>query len=787
MRRTRTAAGRRVTSLLEAVLLGWLGAGAGLRGQVAGTAARAPVVREVAIEIQRYESVAEDVIRANLQTRAGLDYSERMVSEDVRNLQKLGYFRNVTVRVERLDDTAVRVIFVVEGNPMVRRVEFRGNKHYRSRKLLEEMLTAENKPLNEYALERDAKKIEELYRGQGYDQIDASYQVDVTPGTTDAAVVFEVAEGPRAFIKEVRFSGNSALPAGELRKVLLKTRVRRFWSWITKSGIYLPDEFQQDLDRLRDYYFNRGYVDMKVAGTELERLPRGLRVSIAIEEGRQYRLGAAEITGNVQFATDDLRRRLQMKQGDVFDLSKVRADGQAIEDYYGERGYADARARIEQIPDLGAGVIAVRYTLQEGQLQYIREIKVRGNERTKDKVVRREMLVHPGELLNSVKVRTSEQRLLNLGYFEKVDIIPQATEMDPYRDLVVDVEEGRTGQFMVGVGASSDEDIMGFVELAQSNFDISDPPTFLGAGQKMRVRAQAGTRRQDYRLSFTEPWFLDRKLSAGFDLYRQDFDYVDADYEEARTGGALRLGWPLARVDRFLRARTTYRLEEIDIHDVDEDASDIIKEEEGRRTASSVTLDIDRDTRDSLRRPTRGHHTILSNTLMGGPLGAETDLYRSEIRTGHFLPLPWQKHVLHLSGRIGGVEEFDDTDRVPIFERYFLGGSTTIRGFKYRHASPRDENDEPIGGRSMWLGSAEYLIPLIEQIWLAGFYDIGEVSLDSWSWETGEYNAGAGLGVRLYIRPLGTINLDYGWPVATDRYSEDMDNGRFHFNFGYIF
>jgi outer membrane protein insertion porin family len=302
----------------------------------------------------------------------------------------------------------------------------------------------------------------------------------------------------------------------------------------------------------------------------------------------------------------------------------------------------------------------------------------------------------------------------------------------------------------------------------------------------MRLRAQVGTRRQDYLASFTEPWFLDRRLSLGTDLYRRDYNYVGSDYDETRTGGAIRLRWPLPFVDNFTSARVTYRLEDVEIHDVDEDASDIIKDEEGRRTASSVTLDLQRDSRDSWRRPTRGNRTVLSGTVMGGALAGDTDLYRPEIETGHYHKLPWMDHVLHLRGRVGSVEPYGDSARVPIFERYFLGGSNQLRGFKYRHASPRDENGDPIGGNSVWFGSVEYLVPVIDAIWLAAFYDIGQVTPESWQWDTDNYNAGAGLGLRLFIPPLGSINLDYAWPVSKDDYPGDSTRN-FHFNFGYIF
>ncbi|MGI6300071.1 MAG: outer membrane protein assembly factor BamA [Verrucomicrobiota bacterium] len=747
----------------------------------------APVIGEVLIDLRGFQTVSEEIIRANIQTRPGLVYSSRMTREDVRNLKEMGYFRNVQVRLDPTEDEGrVRVIFVVEGNPIIRSLRFEGNKKYRAKRLKEEMITDQDRALNEYALERDSTKLIEFYREHGFDQVQVSYEVETEESTGASSVTFFIQEGPRGFIRQLAFEGNQAFSDRELKKAFEKTKIRRIWSWLFGSGVYLPDDYELDVELLKEFYQNHGYVDARVVDTRFERLRNGLRIVTVVEEGRQYQLGQVQIVGNQVFALEDLQAQLKMKPGEIFDVSKVRTDAGAVEDYCGVRGYANARVQIERVPEDDQKTISVIFHLTEGIQQFVREIRIAGNDRTKDKVIRREVLLNPGEVLNSVKVRTSQQRLRNLGYFDQVRMIPQETDAEQYRDLVVEVEEGRTGEFMVGVGASSDEEILGFMELRQNNFDIAKPPTFMGAGQKMRLRAQVGTRRQDYLISFTEPWFLDRRLSLGTDLYRRDYNYVGADYDETRTGAAIRLRWPLPFIDNFTSARVTYRLEDVEIHDVDDDASELIKQEEGRRTASSVTLDLTRDSRDSYRRPTSGNRTVLSGTVMGGALAGDTDLYRPEIETGHYHKLPWMDHVLHLRGRVGSMEPYGDSERVPIFERYFLGGSNNLRGFKYRHASPRDENGDPIGGNSVWFGSVEYLVPVIDQIWLATFYDVGQVNTDSWEWATDNYNAGAGIGLRLFIPPLGSINLDYAWPVSKDDYPEPSTRN-FHFNFGYIF
>jgi outer membrane protein insertion porin family len=452
-----------------------------------------------------------------------------------------------------------------------------------------------------------------------------------------------------------------------------------------------------------------------------------------------------------------------------------------------DRGYIKTAVDPRVTLDTNAATATVSYQVAEGMLAYIQNIEIRGNAQTKDKVIRREIGVAPGEVYNEVRVRSSENRVRNLNYFSYVNSYPESTAASNRFNLVFDVEEQRTGQFMVGAGISSVDNLIGFVELTQGNFDLFGWPRFTGGGQKLRLRAQFGSSRSDLELSLIEPWFLNRRLSLGLDLFRRENRYNSDEYDQITTGAALTLGKPLFT---FNRINWIYGLEDIDIRNVSTNASELIQAEEGGRLKSYGTVELIRDTRDSAFVATRGFRGSASATLAGGPFGGETDTYQFQLRASQFFPL-WFDHVLNFRGWTSIIQEYGDSDRVPIFDRLFVGGPRTVRAFRYRKVGPKDETEEPIGGRSAAFATAEYTIPLVEKIRLALFYDVGvvwqdlyEEDLESLAVGDGVVCDGYGLGIRFDF-PQFPIQLDYAWPLNTDEVTSD--SGRFSFSIGYTY
>jgi len=351
------------------------------------------------------------------------------------------------------------------------------------------------------------------------------------------------------------------------------------------------------------------------------------------------------------------------------------------------------------------------------------------------------------------------------------------------KNLVVSVNEMNTGNFSIGAGYSSIDSILGFVEITQGNFDLFNPPWFQGGGQKLRLRAQFGARREDYEATFIEPWFLAQKLQLSVDLYHRDLRFVSLNdlYNLRRTGA--RLGLSRALGSDFLIGGVSYTIENVSIYDVATNASPAIQQEAGSRLVSKVGASIAYDTRNSTLLPNKGQRTELRAEVAGGPLGGDTDFYKFELGSAWYFRGIATNHVLTLGARAGVVERYGDSPRVPLFDRWFLGGIDSLRGYRYRQVGPRDNTGEPLGGDTYWFASAEYTIPIIDFLGFAVFYDIGMVYPDAYQWNFGHYNDNYGFGIRLNIPRLGPLRLDYGIPITSD--PENRSSGRFQFSVGY--
>jgi outer membrane protein insertion porin family len=585
----------------------------------------------------------------------------------------------------------------------------------------------------------------------------------------------------------------------------MKTK-RHWWgSWLSGSGVLKDDQFQEDLDKVREYYRSHGYIDVEVRGTKVERVSRKwLVVHLDLFEGRQYKIGSVQIEGTRLFPVADIQKKLKMTGGQTFTPDGLQKDSKAIEDYYGGRGYLDTSVRSVRVPNVQTGRMDVTYTVKEGELTYIEKIEIRGNTKTKDKVLRRELAVAPGDIYDTVRVTKSAERLKNLGYFAKVDTTPEPTAVPNRKNLVVNVEEQRTGTLTFGAGFSSIDSLVGFVEVTQGNFDLFNWPTFTGGGQKLRMRAQVGLQRQDYILSFTEPWFLDRQLSLGFDAFYREAGYLSSDYTEKRVGGDVRLG---KAINQFLRWEVQYSLQDIAQSITATNISQELLSQSGTWLRSSLLTTLTYDTRDSVFLTMRGNRSELSGELVGGPLGGNVSIYKLNARTTFFFPF-FNGHVLELIGAAGVADAYGSSrgsgptvtetvvnggvtnfvpvkvDDVPLFDRYFLGGANTLRGFDYRKVGPKDINSEPIGGNTYVNATVEYSIPVVERVRFALFFDVGEVERNAYQFAAGDLMGDVGGGVRLNL-PVGPLRLDYGWPIITDGLSGRT--GKIQFSVGYQF
>ena len=786
----------------------WLAALMMLGVVVSGQPVRAlepePIVREIEIKFIGPETVNRTLVTANIQTAVGKPRSRETIEQDVRNLITTGNFSDVRVSEETVDG-GVKVTFQVQGKGTIKEITFEGQKRFKEERLRRELSVKVGDILSELKLTEDARKMTQMYQKAGYPDVKIDPELSIDKDTGGALVKFKVTEGNRVFIKEVRFVGNQSYPAekGALwfrsgLQSMIKTKHRWWMSWLNDSGMLKDEEFQEDLDKIRGFYRDHGFIDMEITGTDIQRIgDRWMVITITISEGHQYKVGSVRLEGNKLFPAAELEKQLKMGAGRLFTPAGLTADLKALEDYYGGRGYLDTSVRATKTPNIETGRMDLLYTVREGELVYIERIDINGNVKTKDKVIRRELAVAPGDIYNTVRIDRSVERLKNLGYFKKVETRPEPTDVPNRRDLELTVEEQQTGNVMFGAGFSSIDSFLGFVELTQGNFDLFNFPSFTGAGQKMRLRMQMGVKRQDYILSFTEPWFMDQRLSLGVDLFHNSASYLSTQFTEQRTGGTIRME---KAVNEFLRAQAQYSIQEISMN-VDHNASQELQSQSGGKLRSAVQAGLVWDTRDNVFLTTRGSRTEVSGEVAGGPLGGDVTLYKLNAKTAFYFPV-FNGHVVQVLGAAGMVDAFGRSkdsgatvfepssgkfvkvNDVPMFDRYFLGGANTLRGFSYRDVGPKDAQNEPIGGNAYADATVEYTFPIVERIRGALFFDIGNVWREPSDIGLGDLKSDFGLGVRLNL-PIGPLRLDYGYPLQTDKTTSK--SGHIQFSVGYQF
>jgi len=718
------------------------------------------------IEVKGNRRVSALIILSRIRTKVGEPLSKEIIREDIKKIYGLGYFSDVSVDVEDYLD-GVKVTFLVVEKPYIERIEIEGNKRLSKEDIQKAMVLAVGDIFREEILKEDLRRIRSLYEKKGFYKVEVDAKWEVEKGKV--AIKIMVKEGPRIKVKEIIIKGNKNIPTRRILKVMKTRRAGLFW-----KGVFGKEILEEDKQRIKDLYQQEGYLEGEVIGEELKYDPSGrfLTITLTIVEGERYYVDGIEIKGNKLFSTEVLKKQISLKPGKPYNPFAVEKDVQALEDYYTRYGYITTRVWGTPFVDARKKKVKVRFEIEEGPRVYVRLIKIRGNIKTKDKVIRREILIKPGEVFDGEKVKRSREKIFNLGYFKEVRVRTQPTDKPNYYDLIFEVEERKTGIFAFALGYSDVERAMVYVEVQQSNFDITNPPTFVGGGQKLKLSATIGRWREDYVLSFTEPYFRDRPLSLGFDLYNTLREWNE--YDERRRGGGIRIG---KRLTPDLYLSTRYRYEMVRLFHLSGSVGEEIKKEEGRNDISSYRVGLVYDTRDNVFDPSKGKLTGGSIELAGGILGGDYNFYKWRAYYNQYIP--WKKYVwsYHVEG--GLVENYPPSTRVPLYERFYLGGPHTIRGYDYRAVGPEDEEGNPIGGSVFSLFNLEFKYPIVEVIKGIVFFDAGEVWESPRKIRWRDLKESVGVGVRIKT-PIGPISLDYGYALEKKR-------GRWHFSIGYIF
>jgi outer membrane protein insertion porin family len=736
-----------------------------------------PIVRSIDVQYTGPATISRERILAQMRTKIGLPYSDTVAENDIRALYNTGQVQNVRIFGQPEGD-GVKVIVAVQTRTMLNEIQIDGATRISPKKLRKNLGVKLNTPLREEDLEKGREKIMETYQAHGFNDVEVTFRVeaiDAIRGTSRA--VYTVNEGIKGSVSTVRFEGNTHFSDRVLRKQM-KTRQKTLFSFVDKSGRLDETQLQDDLQKVREFYQNHGYIDVAVRDVTKQRTSSGaLQIVIAIDEGPQYHVGKLTFVGYKATTEQKLRAVVKMKEGSVYSAKAIKDDAKALADAYGSGGYVDLTI-VPETSQAHDRLIDITYKIDEGQRSYVERISISGNTRTKDKVIRREVLIAPGDIFNTVRVETSKKRLENLGYFSKVDTFPVDTEVEGRKYLDIQVEEKRTGSLNFGAGFSTVDSLIGFIELTQGNFDITNWPSLTGGGQKFRIRLQGGTERKDVELALTEPWFMDRPISVGLTTYYHEANYLSSIYDQRNYGFSLdvRKG-----IRPFLYGSLSYRLESIDTFNVALSASPELIAETGPSTKSVFSANLTWDRRDN---PflTRSGERITYTWWVAGPGGTE-QIYGFDVEASKYWRLPWDT-ILLINAEVAGVDRWgDQTKLVKIYDRLFLGGSNNLRGFDFRDVGPKDRDGEPLGGQSMARATIEWTFPIVEKARGALFYDTGFVNTNPWDYNFNNVASDIGFGLRLDL-PIGPLRVDYGIPLQQ---AGNHGSGKFNFNVGYQF
>ena len=726
-----------------------------------GATPRPIPIREIAVEGNR--RVQEAVILGRIRSAVGAPFNPSQASEDLRAIFTLGFFDDVQMKVEDFEG-GVKVTFVVVERPFVRDVEFAGNSRLGTAELQEKIDLKLGSVYNPVEVQRAREKLKDAYEDEGYFEVQISAEVEKFEDG-DVKVVFTINEGRRITIDKIVIRGNKGLQDKQIKEAMA-TRERQYF---ILRGTVQRQKLEEDIERILGLYQDHGFVQMRVEKYDVavDRDRARVTVTIDVVEGAQYRIGAIKVAGVTLLPEEEVRRQLGLKSGEVFSRTALRDGVRNITDLYSTigRASADVVPRTDQQPGT---TIDVSIEITEGPEVYVERINITGNTRSEDRILRREIPFVEGDLFTLQKLQRARQRLINLGYFDMVNVTTQPGT-DKNRIIVnVEVTERPTGIFSIGGGFSSVDSFVGTLDISQNNF--------LGRGWQLSLRLRAGANSQQGIISFTEPWLFDRPLAAGFDLFNIRREFTEYDYDS--LGGSLRLSHPFAE---YWRWQTSYRLTRDDISDVSS-TDPLLKDEEGTRATSAITLGLTRDSRDIIAAPTKGGFTVLTVDFAG--LGGDSKFVKTVGSTTYFKPI-WLGHILSGRAEAGygfgwAKDGLTGREELPVFERFYLGGPNSIRSFKARRISPVDDSGTRIGGTTEVLGNFEYIIPLPFNFRVAGFFDIGNVYGFTTKFDLTDTREAAGAGIR-WQSPFGPIRVDYG--VNLDR-RKGEDFGAIQFSVG---
>jgi len=718
------------------------------------------------VDVEGNERIDKSSIKSKISLKTGEPFDSSSITSSVRALYKMGVFERVSIE-EEIEGSGVRIRVVVREYPMVRKVVISGSDSVKETELKKVLKVKVFSFYDPAKIAAEIEALKRVYKAKGYYKAEVNNEVV----TTERGVELEytIHEGEKTLITEIDIIGNRVLTDRAIRKVIQVKEIGPL-SFMSDSGGFNETYMKNDLQRIKMLYMEDGYLDVTISEPEMRLHPdgEGLYLAIKVDEGRQYRIGKVEYSGEWEGLPPFARRDPEVGSGDVFIRSKVFQDVRMLENSHRDQGYARCRVDPQLNPDFEKGLVNIDLVLTKGPLVHVRWIEISGNYKTRDYVVRREMRIVEGDLYDQKKLDESRRYIRSLGFFNSVEV--KVTDVgETEADIIVKVVDGSSGTFSAGAAYSSIDGLIGTLQLALKNF--------MGRGQSLNIDTELGGETSTYSASFTEPRLFSGNFSLGVDVFDTSKEYTT--YTQDSRGGSIRFGY---RITDNSSANMRYRYADYNVFDVDEDATTVIKDSEGINTTSSIRLGYSYDTRDYAPDPREGWKINLSNEVAGGSLGGTNDFVRTIFEGSYYHPI--YKDVIGLvHTELGVINPFGGNE-IPLTERFFLGGLYTVRGFEHRMVGPL-EDGEPIGGTKSFLTNFEASIPVVKEAGIKAvtFLDIGNVWADGEDVDLDDTRIGAGFGFR-WASPMGLLRLEWGFNLDPE---PDERSPGWEFSIGTIF
>ena len=727
--------------------------------------------------------VEEDAIRVHLRSQAGQPFDQEVLDGDIRSVYAMGFFDQVDADVTQGEGNTVTLVIRVKERPMVRSVKVEGTDEIKREEVEGALKIRPHSILDPEKARQGIGAAKKLYVDKGYLDATITYRTEPV-GENEVDVFYTVDEHGPVRVEDITFEGNEAFSSRKLRSVM-QTREDWIGAFITGAGVLNKDVLRTDMERLTAWYYDHGYITVRIDEPRVERKDDGLYVTVKIAEGPQFTVGDIRIAGeNLPADAATLQKGLDTTSGDTFRASALREDAQKLTERLSEDGYAFANVEPETSVNEESRIVDVSFQVERGRQVLVDRIEIEGNTKTRDKVIRREMRLQEQELFSARKLRKSREALQRLGFFQEVNITTRRTASDDRMNAVVSVKEAQTGAFSAGAGFSSADQLLFNVRIQENNL--------FGRGQRVVLSGDVGNLRRNIILSFTEPYFRDTPLTVGVDAFSWSLDFDD--FTRSGTGFGLQGTYPVTAWGfnsiwglplEEVRVGAEYRLERAEISDIGFNATRTIRAEEGTSVISSITPRISRNTLNHAFDPTAGSFQDVSVEIAG--LGG-TDFIKAEARERWYYTFLRTKALGDFTYSLGATVGYGigdaglSGDELPLFEAYFPGGISTIRGYKSRTLGPREVQKNifgsvvsttPIGGSQQYIMNNEIIFPIVQSIGLKGvvFFDAGNAFSNEQGFDFDDVRLVPGVGMR-WLSPVGPLRVEVGKALNPKQFDE---------------